>query len=165
MHRMVKTEISLFLKNAPGELGKLCALLGGADINIDAITIQDASEYVLGLFRARGKAIKRIASAANYQAMQKDSAEYALVRLMVDKVNEATTLLTKQDYQFDTLPVIALEIENRPGELAKFSARLGDAGINIHYVYGSVSNAEGKCLFIFCPDDIDKAESYFAESC
>jgi hypothetical protein len=96
--------------------------------------------------------------------MHKDSAEYALVRLMVEKVPEATALLTKHEYHFDTLPVIALEMENRPGELAKFSAKLGDAGINIHYVYGSVSSADGKCLFIFCPDDIDKAESYFAES-
>lgn len=161
---MVKTEISLFLKNAPGELGKLCGMLGKANINIDAITVQDASEYVLGLFRARGKSIKRIASAANYQAMQKDSAEYALVRLMVDKVKEATDLLTQFEYQFDTLPVIAVEIKNRPGELAKFSAKLGDAGINIHYVYGSVSNTEGKCLFIFCPDNIEKAESYFAQT-
>lgn len=158
---MVKTEISLFLKNAPGELGKLCTLIGNAGINIDAITIQDASEYVLGLFRARGKSIKRIASAANYQAMQKDSAEFALVRLVVDNVAAAAALLTEKAYQFDTLPVIALDIDNRPGELARFSAKLGDAGINIHYVYGSVSNTQGKCLFIFCPDDIEKAESYF----
>lgn len=158
---MVKTEISLFLKNAPGELGKLCTLLGEAGINIDAITIQDASEYVLGLFRARGKSIKRIASAANYQAMKKDSAEFALVRLMVDKVDAATALLTKQEYQFDTLPVIAIELDNRPGEMARFSAKLGDAGINIHYVYGSVSTTQGKCLFIFCPDNIEKAVTYF----
>ncbi|MDX9785575.1 MAG: cell division protein ZapD [Desulfobacterales bacterium] len=158
---MVKTEISLFLKNAPGELAKLCTLMGEAGINIDAITIQDASEYVLELFRARGKSIKRIASAANYQAMRKDSAEFALVRLMVDRVDAATALLTAQDYQFDTLPVIALELDNRPGELAKFSAKLGNAGINIHYVYGSVSNTQGKCLFVFCPDNIEKAESYF----
>ncbi len=48
---MVRTEISLFLKNVPGELGKLTALLGEAKINIDAITIQDASSYVRELFK------------------------------------------------------------------------------------------------------------------
>ena len=83
---------------------------------------------------------------------------------MVDKVDEATRLLSGREYQFDIMPVIALDIDNRPGELAKFSARLGDAGINIHYVYGSVSNTQGKCLFIFCPDDIEKAESYFVNN-
>ena len=51
---MVRTEISLFLNNAPGELGKLTAMLSEAGINIDALTIQDASEYVQALFKARG---------------------------------------------------------------------------------------------------------------
>jgi len=49
---MVRTEISLFMKNAPGELGKFASLLGEAGINIDALTIQDASAYVQELFRA-----------------------------------------------------------------------------------------------------------------
>ncbi len=57
---MVRTEISLFLKNVPGELGKLSTTLSQAGVNIDALTIQDASEYVQGLFKARGKSLKRI---------------------------------------------------------------------------------------------------------
>ena len=81
---MVRTEISLFLKNVPGELGKLSTTLSEADVNIDALTIQDASEYVQGLFKARGKSLKRIAPAASYGSMQKDSADYALIRLLVD---------------------------------------------------------------------------------
>jgi len=43
---MVRTEIQLFLENVPGQLGKLASLVGGAGINIDALTIQDASAYV-----------------------------------------------------------------------------------------------------------------------
>ena len=60
---MVRTEISLFLKNVPGELGRLSALLGGSGVNIDALMIQDASSYVQQLFQARGKSLQRIASA------------------------------------------------------------------------------------------------------
>ena len=52
---MVRTEISLFLKNVPGELGRLSALLGASGVNIDALIIQDASSYVQQLFQARGK--------------------------------------------------------------------------------------------------------------
>ena len=52
---MVRTEISLFLKNIPGELGKLSKTLFQAGINIDALTIQDASQYVQELLRAKGK--------------------------------------------------------------------------------------------------------------
>ena len=73
---MVRTEISLFLKNAPGELGKLTTMIFQAGINIDAMTIQDASSYVRELFKARGKSLKRIASAASYNSMRKDSADF-----------------------------------------------------------------------------------------
>ena len=118
---MVRTEISLFMKNAPGELGKFAHLLGEAGINIDALTIQDASAYVQELFKARGKSLKRIASAASYNSMRKDSAQFALIRAIVSDTDKAVDLLSKNDYVFDIMPVIALQLENNPGELAKIA--------------------------------------------
>ena len=122
---MVRTEISLFLKNVPGELGKLATLFAEEKINIDALTIQDASAYVQELFKARGKSLKRIASAASYNSMRKDSAEYALIRLLPadGTTNKAIDLLSKHEYIFDMMPVIALELDNKPGELAKITTR------------------------------------------
>ncbi len=160
---MVRTEISLFLENAPGELGKLATLFAEAGINIDATTIQDASSYVKELFKARGKSLKRIASAASYNSMSKDSADFALVRLLPadGTINKAIDLLSQQDYIFDIMPVIAVELDNEPGELAKMATKLGQEGININYVYGSVAPSGGKCLFIFCPDDMEHATKVF----
>jgi hypothetical protein len=160
---MVRTEISLFLVNQPGELGKLATLLAEAEINIDALTIQDASSYVRELFKNRGKSLKRIASAASYNSMRKDSADFALIRLLAEdgKTNKAIDLLSRNDYVFDILPVIAVELDNKPGELARISAQLGEEGININYVYGSVSGPDAKCLFVFCPEDIDHAAKVF----
>lgn len=159
---MVRTEISLFLKNVPGELGKLAALLANANINIDALTIQDASSYVKELFQARGKSLKRIASVASYNSIRKDSSEYALIRILVDHTDKAIDLLSRNDYLFDIMPVIAIELENRPGILAEISNKFGQEGININYVYGSVSSPDSKCLFVFCPEDIDLASKIFA---
>ena len=158
---MVRTEISLFMKNAPGELGRLATLFGQEGINIDALTIQDASAYVQELFKARGRSLKRIASAASYNSMRKDSAEYALIRLLVNNTDKAVELLSSKDYVFDVMPVIALELENRPGELAKITSKFGEEGININYVYGSVSSPDEKCLFVFCPEDIELAAGIF----
>lgn len=162
---MVRTEISLFLKNAPGELGRLAALFGQAGINIDAITIQDASSYVKELFKARGKSLKRIASAASYNSMSKDSVDFALIRLLPadGMTNQAMDLLSEHDYLFDIMPVIAVTLENRPGELAKIASRLGSDGININYVYGSVAGPDQPCLFVFCPEDIERAARIFKE--
>jgi hypothetical protein len=160
---MVRTEISLFLKNAPGELGKLALTLGSEGINIDALTIQDASSYVQNLFQARGKSLKRIASVASYNSMRKDSANFALIRLLVDKTDKAIDLLSKEDYLFDIMPVMTLELDNKPGTLAAIANKFGEEGININYVYGSVSSPEEKCLFVFCPEDIELASKIFKE--
>jgi len=160
---MVRTEISLFMKNVPGELGKLASMFADEEINIDALTIQDASSYVRELFKARGKSLKRIASPASYNSMRKDSAQFALIRLLVNHTDKAIDLLSKNDYIFDIMPVITIELENRPGTLAEITNRFGEEGININYVYGSVSSPDEKCLFVFCPEDIDLASKIFDE--
>jgi len=160
---MVRTEISLFLKNIPGELGKLASLFSNENINIDALTIQDASSYVQNLFEARGKSLKRIASVASYNSMRKDSARFALIRMVVDRTDKAIDLLSKNDYLFDIMPVMTLELENRPGSLAAIANKFGEEGININYVYGTVSSPDEKCLFVFCPEDIDLAAKIFQD--
>jgi hypothetical protein len=160
---MVRTEIQLFLENIPGELGKLASLLADEGVNIDALTIQDASAYVQELFRARGKSLKRIAPAASYGSMQKDSADYALIRLLVDQTDRTIDLLSKGGYIFDIMPVIALEIDNQPGTLASMAKRFGENGININYVYGSALSGDKKSLFVFSPEDIDAAAEIFRE--
>ena len=160
---MVRTEISLFLENVPGELGKLTSMLSAEGINIDALTIQDASKYVQELFKARGKSLKRIAPAASYGSMQKDSADHALIRLLVDKTDKAIDLLSRADYVFDIMPVIALEIENRPGTLAEMAKKFGEKEININYVYGSALPGGKRSLFIFCPEDIELAAKIFKD--
>ena len=160
---MVRTEISLFLKNVPGELGRLASMLGNEGINIDALTIQDASSYVQNLFQARGKSLKRIASVASYNSMRKDSAEFALIRLLVDQTDKAIDLLSKNEFIFDIMPVMALELDNRPGSLAAIANKFGQEGININYVYGTVSSPDEKCLFVFCPEDIELAAQIFKD--
>jgi hypothetical protein len=160
---MVRTEISLFLKNIPGELGRLASLFSNENINIDALTIQDASSYVQNLFEARGKSLKRIASVASYNSMRKDSAQFALIRMIVDQTDKAIDLLSKNDYLFDIMPVMTLELENKPGSLAAIANKFGEEGININYVYGTVSSPDEKCLFVFCPENIDLAAKIFQD--
>jgi len=160
---MIRTEISLFLKNAPGELAKLTELIASKNINIDAITIQDASAYVQSLFEARGKSLKRLASSASYSSMRKDSAQFALIRLLVDDSKKAIELLKTKDYLFDSKKVVTLNIVNKPGEFTKINKKFGENQININYVYGSVSDSDGKCLFVFSPEDVELAEKIFKD--
>jgi hypothetical protein len=59
------------------------------------------------------------------------------------------------------MPVIALEIENKPGILAQMAQKFGEEGININYVYGSALPGDDKSLFVFCPEDIELAAKIF----
>ncbi|MEJ2023782.1 MAG: hypothetical protein P8Y00_01950 [Deltaproteobacteria bacterium] len=62
------------------------------------------------------------------------------------------------------LYVIALEIENKPGTLAKMAKKFGEEGININYVYGSALPGGDKSLFVFSPEDIDLAARIFKDA-
>ena len=83
--------------------------------------------------------------------------------MIVDQTDKAIDLLSKNDYLFDIMPVMTLELENRPGSLANIANKFGEEGININYVYGTVSSPDEKCLFVFCPEDIDLAAKIFKE--
>jgi len=158
---MVRVEIQLFLENVPGQLGRLADMLAREGINIDDLTIQDASASVKELFRARGKSLKWIDPAASYGSMQKDSADFALIRLLVNDTDRAIALLSEGGYLFDMTPVIALELDNRPGTLSEMARKFGEEGINIHYVYGSAMGSQEKSLFVFCPEDVEAAARIF----
>jgi hypothetical protein len=79
----------------------------------------------------------------------------------VNKPDVAVDVLNKNDYIFDTKEVIAIDIENVPGKLAEITRKFGKEGININYVYGSVSPADSKCLFVFSPEDVVLAAKIF----
>jgi hypothetical protein len=95
--------------------------------------------------------------------MQKDSADHALIRLLVDKTDNTIDLLSKSGYLYDIMPVIALVIDNKPGTLADMAKKFGEEGININYVYGSALPGGKESLFVFCPEDIDLASQIFKD--
>jgi len=47
--------------------------------------------------------------------------------------------------------------------LARIATEFGEQGININYVYGTVSSPEEKCLFVFSPEDIELASQIFKD--
>ncbi|SLM30468.1 ACT domain protein [Desulfamplus magnetovallimortis] len=161
---MKRREISFFLRNIPGEFGKIADLLKDRNINIESISIQDASAYVQTLFNARGKSLKRIASNGSYVSMQKDSYEFALVRLLVDKTDAAIDVMKECNYIFEITPVVAMYLPNKPGILADLTSELGRNSININYIYGSTSDKGKNCLFVISPEDIELAEAIFGNS-
>lgn len=147
------------LADAPGELAKLTAIIKDAHINIEGMSIQDANEYLLALYDVRNQTGRRVAPRDYYEAILKESANYSMIRLITDNPTKALEVLGKAGYKVNVQEVIGLVLDNKPGILNKISRRLGDAGINIAYTYGSGFSDSEAALFIFKVSDMEKAVS------
>ncbi len=152
-----RTQLSVFLLNEPGELAKLCGLLGEKGVNIEAMSIQNARDYVMELYRAREKTGRRIVLTKNYQNILKESADYSVIRIIVDEPQKAENLLHELNYSVDMAAVLAVRLDNKPGQLGEISRKLAEANVNINYVYGSVEPSESQTVFVMHVSDIEKA--------
>lgn len=147
-------QLSVFLRNVPGELGRFADLMGKSNINILAMFIQNAADYIQEMFEARGKSIKRTASAASYGSVIKEAKEYSLIRVVVDRTEKALKLLNQANYRVNTSEVLVMRLDNRPGTLSTVSERFGDANININYVYGSGTLDAKTAIYVFSVPDV-----------
>ena len=143
-----RTQLSVILSNKPGELSKLCDILKAANINILAMSIQNVKDAVKELYRIREKTGRRVTLDASYQGILKDSSDYSMVRLLVDKPVEAEKLLIHSKHLVDADPVLLFRLENQPGMLGRVAKRFGESQINIDYIYGSAMEEGRESLFV-----------------
>jgi hypothetical protein len=150
-----QTQLIVFLKNAPGELSKMCEVLRLESINILAMSIQNAEDYLRGLFKAREITGRRIAPAANYGSVIKDSEDYSVIRFIVERqqTQDALTRLRDAGYTIESSEVLMVVLDNRPGMLGAMAGTFARAGINIDYVYGSALSGTDKALFVVHVDE------------
>lgn len=92
-----------------------------------------------------------------------DTTDFGILRLIVDKPEEANSILRTAGFMVSETAVIAVEVPDRPGGLADILATLGLAGINIEYLYAFIGQSFGKAQVIFRVDDSDKAISVLHE--
>jgi len=143
-----RTQISVILTNAPGELSKLCDILRAANVNILAMSIQNAKDSVKELYNMREKTGRRIALAESYRGILKDSSDYSLIRLLVDKPSEGEKVLLDANHLVDTEPILVFKLVNQPGMLGRVVKRFGEAKVNIDYVYGSAMEDAKESIFV-----------------
>jgi hypothetical protein len=86
-----------------------------------------------------------------------ESPEFGIVRLVVDKAEEAVKLLKENNFVASIADIVAVEVSDDPGGLAVALKALADNNIDIEYMYGFVEKASDKALMVFGFEDIDKA--------
>jgi hypothetical protein len=78
-----------------------------------------------------------------------DTADFGILRLIVNKENEAVQALTAAGFTTRVSDVAAVETEDVPGSLAKVMDFFKEAKVNIEYLYASLENKPNKAVIIF----------------
>lgn len=68
-----------------------------------------------------------------------DTAEYGILRLVVDDPEKGIAVLKDGGFTIKDSDVICIKLDDRPGALARALKAVSDAGVNIEYVYSLVS--------------------------
>lgn len=86
-----------------------------------------------------------------------DTADFGILRLIVDKVETAKKCLQEGGFTVGKTNVIAVEVPDRTGGLASVLKAANDAQLNVEYMYAFVNKSAEDAVLIFRFDDMDKA--------
>jgi|SRR5712692_3223924 len=82
-----------------------------------------------------------------------------IAKLSVSDVGRAMKALSRARYQVEQREVLRVDLDNNPGSFAFIASRLGTAGINIDYCYGTVGKGQKSAAVIIDVKDLDRAAS------
>ncbi|MFO8014202.1 MAG: ACT domain-containing protein, partial [Phycisphaerae bacterium] len=77
-----------------------------------------------------------------------DASDVSVIRLLVSDTPAAERALRQAGLTFSTQDVILVELDDRPGALEDVALRLGQAGVNLLYVYGAANGGEGRTQLV-----------------
>jgi len=86
-----------------------------------------------------------------------DTADFGILRLIVDRPDDALAILKEKECIVTVTPVIAVSIDDSPGSLAKALRLFADADITIEYLYAFITHKKEHAYVIFRVEDNDKA--------
>jgi hypothetical protein len=96
--------------------------------------------------------------AVNIQAIQaSESKPSTIVRLLVSQPDAAKKVFERLGLQYKEEGVLAILVGNRPGALGRVTRKLGDAGINIEYLYGTIEKDTRQALIVCGVTNIEAA--------
>ena len=86
-----------------------------------------------------------------------DTADFGILRLIVDKVDRAKEVLRAGGFTVGKTNVVAVEVPDRSGGLAGVLKTVTAAGLNVEYMYAFVNKSGANAVLIFRFDEMDKA--------
>jgi len=86
-----------------------------------------------------------------------DTADFGILRLIVNDVEKAKDILQDGGFTVGKTNVLAVEVVDKTGGLAKVLKSLHSAEINVEYMYAFVNKSGENAVLIFRFEKMDKA--------
>jgi hypothetical protein len=86
-----------------------------------------------------------------------DTADFGILRLIVDKVDHAKTVLKENGFTVGGTTVIAVKVQDKTGGLASVLKIIDGQDLNVEYMYSIVNKLYDGAILIMRFDEVDKA--------
>ncbi|HEX8947798.1 MAG TPA: ACT domain-containing protein [Dissulfurispiraceae bacterium] len=83
-----------------------------------------------------------------------DTSEFGILRLIIPDPDKARKVLEKNKFTVRENNVIAVEVPDNPGGLAKVLAALNSSDINVEYMYAFVEKKKDKAIVVLRTEDV-----------
>jgi hypothetical protein len=93
-----------------------------------------------------------------------DTADFGILRLIVDDQDKALKLLRDAGFTAKVTEVYAIEIEDKPGGLARVMQTFEENNLNIEYLYATLEKNKDHAIVIFRVEDLEKAGKIIEEN-
>ena len=78
-----------------------------------------------------------------------ETADYGVLRMIVDDAQKATGILMEHGYLMSMTPVLVIAVPDQPGGVAPVLATLAEGNVDIEYMYSLFTHKEGKSYIVF----------------
>jgi len=93
-----------------------------------------------------------------------DTHDFGILRLIVNNWEEALKALNNTGFTTKVTDVVAVEIEDNPGSLARVMDLFRKSMVNIEYLYASLEGQTGKAVVVFKLGDHQKGLQLMREN-
>ena len=87
-----------------------------------------------------------------------ETSDFGILRMIVNKPEEAKTMLKENHFTCSTTDVLAIEIDDTPGSLFRAVETFAKNHLNIEYMYAFTEKRDDRAVMIFRFDDIEAAK-------
>ena len=91
-----------------------------------------------------------------------ETADYGILRMIVNDAQKATSLLMEHGYLLSMTPVLVISVPDQPGGIAPVLATLDEGSIDIEYMYSLFTHIAGKAYIVFRVAEAEKLVNLLA---